>query len=118
MSRRNPGRRSNLRVESLEDRLAPAIFLVTTTVDDNNGATNGVSLREAILSANASAEADTINFAIPTSDPNRNPTTGVCTISPTTPLPGIIDTVTIDGYSQLGSSKNTLELDEGNNAKL
>lgn len=58
------------------------------------------SLRQAILDANASPGADLIVFNIPGS--------GVRTISPLTVLPTITDPVTIDGYSQPGSSVNTL----------
>src|SRR6266536_3603632 len=52
-SRRRPSVRPCL--ESLEDRTVPATFLVTTTVDGGAG-----SLRQAILDANASPGADTI----------------------------------------------------------
>ena len=56
------------------------------------------SLRQAILDANGNPGADTIAFAIPS--------TGVQTIVTDTPLT-ITDPVTIDGYTQPGSSPNT-----------
>src|SRR5215216_2579965 len=53
------------------------------------------TLRAAIEEANASAGADTINFAIPGAGPH--------TISLGSQLPTIIHTVTIDGYTQPGA---------------
>src|SRR5262249_16794937 len=72
------------RVEGLEDRLAPATFSVTNV---NNGGAG--SLRAAIASANSTAGADTITFAIPGA--------GVKTINLTSALPTITQAVTIDG---------------------
>ncbi len=66
------------------------------------------TLRQAILDANTSPGPDTIAFAIPGS--------GVHTITPTSALPPIIDVVTIDGYTQPGSSPDTAPV--GNNAVL
>ncbi len=66
------------------------------------------TLRAAIEQSNATAGADVINFNIPG--------TGVKTIAPGSPLPAIEDPVTIDGYSQPGTSKNTLT--KGTNAVL
>jgi hypothetical protein len=74
--------------------LAADTFAVTNTNDSGAG-----SLRQAILDANANPGADTIAFAIPGS--------GVHTIAPATDLPQITDGVTIDGYTQPGSSINT-----------
>ena len=71
-----------------------ATFTVTNTVDSGPG-----TQRQAILDANASAGPDTIAFAIPGS--------GVHTITPATLLPALTQTVTIDGYTQPGSSPNT-----------
>ena len=60
---------------------------------------------------------DMIAFAIPASDPHRNPATGVFTITPpVSGLPGITDSVIIDGYTQGGAKANTLAT--GNNAVL
>src|SRR6266571_4139275 len=86
-----------------------ATFQVTTTADngDNNNPTAG-SLRKAILDANGNPGPDVIDFQIPGG--------GVQTISPPSPLPTITDSVTIDGYTQPGASKNTLA--NGNNAVL
>jgi len=58
-----------LRLESLERRNLLASFLVTTTVDENDTAPvvgTGLSLREAINSANAIAGVDSITFATST----------------------------------------------------
>jgi hypothetical protein len=80
-----------------------ATFTVNTTADSSVG-----SLRQAILDANAAPGTDTIDFAIAAS--------GVQTISPTTALPDITDPVIIDGYTQPGTSTNTLAV--GDNAVL
>ncbi len=71
-----------------------ATFIVTNTNDSGAG-----SLRQAILDANANPGADTIAFNIPGS--------GVHTITPLTQLDTIREAVTIDGYTQPGSSENT-----------
>jgi hypothetical protein len=71
-----------------------AVFTVTNVNDSGPG-----SLRQAILNANASPGADTINFNIPGG--------GVQTIAPTNALPAITNAVFIDGFSQPGSSANT-----------
>lgn len=66
------------------------------------------TLRAAIQEANATPRADTIQFNIPG--------TGVRTISPNSELPAITQPVTIDGYTQPGTSPNTLAT--GTNALL
>lgn len=66
------------------------------------------TLRAAIQEANDTPGADAIGFKISGG--------GVKTISPASPLPTIIEAVTIDGYSQPGSSANTLAV--GNDAIL
>ena len=71
----------------------PLVFTVTNTNDSGTG-----SLRQAITDAN-SMGGGTINFNIPGG--------GVHTISPLSVLPTITQTVTIDGYTQPGSSMNT-----------
>jgi CSLREA domain-containing protein len=79
-------------------------FVVTKTADTNDGSCNAdCSLREAIVAANANPGPDTIAFNIPTSDPGRNATTGVFTITVSSvigALPQISGQVTIDGYTQ------------------
>src|SRR5262249_47446577 len=68
------------------------------------------TLRQAILDANANPGADTIAFNIVGS--------GVHTIAPATPLDAITEAVTIDGYTQPGSSANTNPVGEGLNTVL
>ena len=83
-------------LELLEDRTAPATFVVTNTLDD--GSTG--SLRWAINQVNADTDPlSYINFNIPGS--------GMQTISLLSPLPDINHPVVIDGYTQPGSSPNT-----------
>ena len=70
-------------------------FLVTNTADSGAG-----SLRQAILDSNALVSGPrTIAFNIPGG--------GVQTIRPLSALPAITASVTIDGYTQPGSSMNT-----------
>jgi Right handed beta helix region len=76
-------------------------FTVTNTNDSGTG-----SLRQAILAANANPGADTIEFDLPDTE-NDNPVTGAEIISPLSVLPTITGAVTIDGYSQPGTSENT-----------
>jgi hypothetical protein len=82
-------------------RVQAATFTVTTTQDGVAG-----SLRQAILNANLSPTPDTIVFNIPG--------TTVQTLFFTNSLPPATAPVTIDGYTQPGSSPNTLV--NGNNA--
>ena len=100
----------------------PDAVITVTGTGDTIAVDGVVTLREAITSANNNADinadvtanrvgvygADTINFNIPGA--------GVHTISPTSALPTITDPVTIDGYTQPGSSMNTLS--NGDNAVL
>jgi uncharacterized repeat protein (TIGR01451 family) len=72
-----------------------ATFVVTSTADAGAG-----SLRQALLDANANAGPDTIEFNIAG--------VGVQTIALASALPTITSPVFIDGYSQPGSSANTL----------
>lgn len=71
-------------------------YTVSSTLDNGPG-----SFRQAIVDANGHAGPDTIAFNIPGG--------GVRTITPATELPVITSPVTIDGYTQPGSSANTLE---------
>src|SRR4051812_32315110 len=73
---------------------APA-HAATFAVNNTSSAGAG-SLRSAINAANGTAAADTIQFAIPGN--------GVHTITPAVPLPAITQPLTIDGYTQPGSS--------------
>src|SRR6185369_5159213 len=73
---------------------AAATFTVTNTNDSGAG-----SLRQAILDANATAGFDTVAFNIAGTGPH--------TIAPSSALPDITETATIDGYTQSGSSANT-----------
>jgi hypothetical protein len=87
----------------LEDRDCPSTFTVNSIADSGPG-----SLRDAITQANANVGLDTINFNILGS--------GVQTIALLSALPTITDPVFIDGYSQPGSTPNTLAV--GDNAVL
>jgi CSLREA domain-containing protein len=86
--------------------VAAPLTAATVTVNDsgdssNPCATTGVqpcTLRDAITYANAHS-GSTIAFDIPGS--------GVQTLQPAMPYPTIVATVTIDGYTQPGSSPNT-----------
>jgi len=79
-------------------------FSVVNTNDSGAG-----SLRQAILDANAAFNAaDRIVFNVPGAGPH--------TFFPTNALPTITDTVLVDGFTQPGSSTNTLA--EGNDAVL
>src|SRR5437016_8771098 len=78
--RRRPGAR--LALLHLEDRLAPAVFTVTTLNDAGAG-----SLRDAITQSNANPGADVIEF--------QAGLTG--TISLQSALPAIADDVTVNG---------------------
>ena len=79
-----------------------ATYTVTNTADSGPG-----SLRQAITDSNASpGVTDTIAFGITGAGCAGVPV--VCTIRPTSALPNIADPVIIDGYTQPGSSLNTL----------
>ena len=80
--------------------LGPTTFTVTNTNDAGAG-----SLRQAILDANARVGTlDTIGFNIPGGGPFR--------IAPTSPLPAITDSVSIDGTTQPGyAGSPVIELD-------
>ena len=119
--RRHRQRCFRLSFEKLEERCLLATVTVTGT-GDTIAEDGKVTLREAIISANNNASinvdivpvgaygSDTINFKIPG--------TGVHTISPTSALPAITDSVIIDGYTQRESSPNKNGPGLGNNAVL
>lgn len=84
--------------EPLEQRIAPATFVVFNANDSGPG-----SFREAILQANATTGFDTIVFNIDSPGPVK-----VIQLQPASgPLPTITDPVLINGYTQPGSSQNT-----------
>lgn len=89
------------------DGSADATLVVNSSADPGDGVCNAseCTLREAILVANG-LEAVSIGFAIPGAGPH--------TIRPLTPLPLPGRAIhTIDGYTQPGSSPNTIRIDEG-----
>jgi parallel beta-helix repeat protein len=80
-----------------------AVFTVTNVNDSGPG-----SFRQAILDADAAGGSPTINFNLPGG--------GVQTLAPLSPLPDVTCAVSINGYSQPGSSANTLA--SGDNAVI
>jgi len=99
--------------------VAHAATITVNTTDDEDNTDGDCSLREAIYAANndtsrdactAGSGDDTIIFNIPGTDPGCN-AAGVCTIQPSSPLPVITDTVTINGYSQTGALPATATTD-------
>jgi len=80
-----------------------ATFTVLTANDSGGG-----SLRQAITDANANAGPDVISFNISG--------LGVHTITLASPLPAVVESVLIDGYTQPGASPNTLP--DGNDAVI
>jgi hypothetical protein len=62
-----------------------------------NDGTNHCTLRAAIEAANSHPGDDAISFDIPTTDPGFNSTTGVFTITFTSPLPDLSTNLSIDG---------------------
>jgi CSLREA domain-containing protein len=116
-------------VEVLEDRLAPAIITVTISADDNTPNDGTVSLREAIQAINngtAGADTDIINqnpgtFSVnDTINFNISAAGTVQTINVggtgNGALPALMKPMTINGYSEMGASMNTLA--NGDNAKI
>jgi hypothetical protein len=122
-------------LEWLEDRLAPATVTVNTTADDPTATnTTALTLRDAITLVNNGGNPqslgqssmpppglasqinttnpfgtdDTIVFNIPTNDGGYNSTTRTFTINVGASLPLISNPVFINGFSQPGSSANTL----------
>ena len=82
------------------------LTFTVTNIDDSGAG----SLRQAILDANGSPGFDVIAFNIPGS--------GVHTIGLASGLPAITEWVTIDGYTQPGSSPNTNPTGQGLNTVL
>lgn len=90
--------RARLGLEAFEDRVTPATFTVTNTLDDNNPG----CLRWAVGQANSNAEADTIVFALPANSTRTitlDPTRGQLTLTATaqTTIDGGAAGVTING---------------------
>jgi hypothetical protein len=106
------------------------ILKVNSTADLSDAGLNGTcntgpivlgtqpecTLRAALQESNATPEKEIIAFDIPSTDPNCDASTHVCTIFPGAILPAITQPVVINGYSQPGSSFNTLAV--GDNAVL
>lgn len=97
--------------------VAPAhavVFTVDTGAGGHVGACTPAaadcSLIDAITSANATIDADTITFAIPASDPSHVPASGgthaYWSIRPTEMLT-VTQSLTIDGYTQPGATPNS-----------
>lgn len=83
------------------DPHATSTFTVTSTDDNgNNFNPSPGSLRAAIVAADNNPDPSTIDFNIPGAGP--------FTIDVSTSLPTIVTPVTIDGYTQPGTSPNTL----------
>ncbi len=88
---------------------APASILTVTTVDNDNATLGQLSLKQALTQA---AAGDTIKFNIPGVGPH-------VIVTPDDGYPFVtVDNLTIDGYSQPGSSANTNPILAANNAKL
>ncbi|HYO09768.1 MAG TPA: hypothetical protein VER17_12420 [Tepidisphaeraceae bacterium] len=81
-------------METMESRFMLSTYTVTNTNDSGAG-----SLRQAILDANKTTAADTINFKIGS---------GSKTIAPKSKLPGVEQTATIDATTQPGFSGKPL----------
>lgn len=83
---------------------------IVNTVDDGDDGgcdASHCSLREALAATNGSPGPDTITFNIPGGGPH--------TISPQSPLPTIVDSITLNGLSQPGASCSNplIELEGG-----
>jgi len=99
-----------------------ATFLVDTTNDSGDAAHQGCdsapgnadcSLRGALIRAQTSPAPNTIEFAIPVSDPGFVAATAHWRFAPATEFPFVTSDLTIDGYSQVGAVANTNTPDEG-----
>jgi hypothetical protein len=91
----------NLALGVLAAAAASAGTFTVTNVNDSGAG----SLRQAVLDANNAAGADTIAFNITGS--------GVHTLVIGSGLPTITEALTIDGYTQSGSSANTHPVGQG-----
>ncbi|MCW5625699.1 MAG: right-handed parallel beta-helix repeat-containing protein, partial [Burkholderiales bacterium] len=95
-------------VDNNDAGIATGATYTAEWLNANKGADGFISLREAIIAANNTAGADGIAFNIAGA--------GVHTIGLTSALPTITDVLTIDGYTQPGTSVNTAAV--GTNAVL
>ena len=103
-NKRTNGKKTNLRVEQLEDRRLMAVMHVTNVMDNGDNAHPIVgSLREAIVKANSHPGADKIDFQLP----------GVLvhTIIPVTDLPEITGQLTIDGTDPTHPNTHSVVID-------
>jgi hypothetical protein len=110
---------NTLNTSELSNSLAVSSpFEVTTTADNALVPIVG-SLRQVIMAVNANppvaGTTSPITFAIPTSDPGFNPSTGIWTISPASALPPIVVPVSLDATTQPGPTTGgpLIELDGG-----
>jgi len=100
---------------------ASAATITVTSTGDTIAVDGAVTLREAITSINNGANVNADVVAVGAYGTNDQivfniPGTGLQTIAPTSNLPNITKPVTIDGYTQPGSSPNTLAI--GDNAAI
>ncbi len=108
-SKRSPkssARRVRPTLDLLEDRTAPATFVVTNILDNGFDANGGPSLRQAIRDANATPGFDRILFDIPTNPSQPQ----IFSIRLATELPAltdpaglVIDATSQPGFAQLGN---------------
>ena len=96
-------------------------YHLTFTVSNANDAGAG-SLRQAITDSErnpgTAAAPNHIIFAIPETDPGKDPTTGTFVITPASALPAIDSPTVLDGYTQAGASANTDPIDLADNAVI
>jgi hypothetical protein len=100
---------------------ASAATITVTGTGDTVAVDGAVTLREAITSINNAANVNADVVAVGPYGTNDQivfniPGTGLHTIAPTSNLPNITKPVVIDGYTQPGSSPNTLAV--GDNAAI
>ena len=96
---------------------AGSALTVNTTADGAAPCGSAYSLRCAITQANADGVGDEIDFNIPSAD--HGCVSGICTISPISPLPALTAASTyIDGSSQNGSLLNGSSLGNGDAAAM
>jgi uncharacterized protein YjbI with pentapeptide repeats len=107
-----------VKVTDDEGTVGTGTFVATVTAFTvmNTNATGANSLYQAITNANNTTGTQTIHFNIPTSDPGYNSSTKTFTISATTALPTVSDTVVIDGTSQPGYAGAPLVVVNGGSA--